>query len=323
MFFDVLAEFAAQARNPGVTAVGERFRAPLEVAVLGRPGVGRGAVAAALAGTGMTMATVPGCADVQVVVIAEALKPEERAQVRAATSATMVVLNKADLTGADPGGPLASAERRATEFAATLGLRVVPMIAHLATVGLDDDEIAALRALAVTPADMTSTDAFVQSSHPLPPEMRRRLLERLDRFGLAHAVLAVADGASGATVVRQLRALSGLDRMVECVAAVAAPGRYRRVCAALRELHTLAVQSGDERLAAFLTADEVVLAVMSAAVDVVEAAGLTVDRGDDAEAHVRRARHWRNYAQGPVDATHHRCGADIARGSLRLLGRSR
>lgn len=323
MYFDVLAEFAAQTPNPGVTAVAGRLRAPLEVAVLGRPGVGRGTVAAALAGTGMTLTTDSGRADLQVVVIAETLKPEDRAQLRAAPAAAMVVLNKADLTGAAPGGPLASAQRRAAEFAATLGLPVVPMIAHLAAVGLDDDEIAALRALADSPADMTSTDAFVQSSHPLPPEMRRRLLDRLDRFGVAHAVLALADGATGETVVRQLRALSGLDRVVEGLEAVAAPVRYRRVCAAMHELHTLAVQSGDERLAAFLTTDEVVLAMMSAAVDVVEASGLTVDRGDDVEAHLRRARHWRNYARGPVDATHRRCGTDIARGSLRLLGRAR
>jgi hypothetical protein len=62
-----------------------------------------------------------------------------------------------------------------------------------------------------------------------------------------------------------------------------------------------------------------VLAVMSAAVDVVEAVGVQVDRGDDATAHLRRAVHWRRYSRGPVGALHCSCGADIARGSLRLL----
>ena len=88
-------------------------------------------------------------------------------------------------------------------------------------------------------------------------------------------------------------------------------------------MNSLAAQSGDKRLAAFLTTDETVLAVMAAAVDVVEAVGVAVDRGDDAAAHLRRAVHWRRYSRGPVDALHRSCGADITRGSLRLLGRTR
>lgn len=293
---------------------------------MGRCGVGRGAVTAALAGAGVTIVTDAANADVHVLVIAEVLKSEERAQLRAARKAsvaTMVVLNKADLRGADPPGPLASAGRRAAEIATTVDQPVVPMIAHLATVGLDDDDVEALRTLVVTPADMTSTDAFVQSEHPLPAELRSRLLERLDRYGLAHAVLAVADGATGAAVVRQLRVLSQVDRVLERLTAVAAPVRHRRVRAALGELRTLAAQSGDDRLDAFLTGDEVVIAVMAAAVDVMQASGLAVDRGDDADAHVRRAVLWRRYARGPLDVLHQRCATDIARGSLRLLGRAR
>ncbi|TFV55703.1 hypothetical protein E4P42_21655 [Mycobacterium sp. PS03-16] len=60
-------------------------------------------------------------------------------------------------------------------------------------------------------------------------------------------------------------------------------------------------------------------AAMSAAVDVVQAAGLTVDRGDDPAAHLRRAVRWRHYGRGPVNALHRACAADITRGSLRLL----
>ena len=68
--------------------------------------------------------------------------------------------------------------------------------------------------------------------------------------------------------------------------AAGAPVRYRRVRSALTEMNSLAAQSGDERLAEFLSTDETVLAVMAAAVDVVEAAGAAVDRGD-----VSRARY--------------------------------
>ncbi|HTI75954.1 MAG TPA: hypothetical protein VL634_13240, partial [Mycobacterium sp.] len=69
--------------------------------------------------------------------------------------------------------------------------------------------------------------------------------------------------------------------------------------------------------------DATVLAVMSAAVDVVEAAGIRVDRGDDSAAHLRRAVRWRHYSRGPVTSLHRACGADISRGSLRLLGQMR
>ena len=323
-FFDVLSEFAAQARNPQVVAIQERFRNPPGTAVLGRRGVGRRAVAAALAGAGVVLATDPADADVHVLVAAEELKPEERAQLRAAAEAsigTMVVLNKADLCGATRGGPLAYAERRAAQFAVSVGRPVVPMIAHLATVALDCADLAALRTLSATPADVTSTDAFVGPGHPLPVELRRRLLDRLDRFGLAHAVRAVAAGATGATVESQLRALSQVDRVAERLTALTAPVRYRRMCGAVSELCAFAAQSGDDRLGAFLTGDEVVISVMAAAVDVVTAAGFTLDSGGwdgEADAYLGRAVRWAAYARGPVGVMHERCAKDIARGSLRL-----
>lgn len=310
-----------------VTAIEERIRAPLTVAVHGRRGVGVGAVIAALTGSGVTAAADAENADAQVFVVAEALKPEDRAHLRGASRTpgssvpTMVVLNKADLTGADPGGPLACAERRAADFAARVGLPVVPMIATLAAVGLDEDDVSALHTLVAAPADMTSTDAFVCSDHRLPMELRRRLLDRLDRFGLAHALLAVADGATGADVKRQLRALSQVDRVLGQLAAVTAPVCFRRVQAALGELRVLAAQSRDTDLEEFLRSDEVVIAVMAAAVDVVEAAGVAVEPGEEPEAHLRRAVRWEAYASGPVRLMHQRCAKDIARGSLRLLGR--
>lgn len=329
IFFDVLAEFATQARNPDVTAIEERFRTPVRVAVLGRRGVGRESVTAALAGSGVKLSTDAAKADVRVLVIAEALKPEELEQLRAApqrSTTDLVVLNKADLIGVTPDGPLAFAERRAAEVAAAVNRPVAPMIAHLAGAEVDDEDLAALRLLAAAPADMTSTDAFVDSDHLLPTVLRRRLLEKFDRFGLTHAVAAVAAGATGATVARQLRALSQVDRVIGRLTAVTAPVRYGRIRGAVRELGALAAQTGDESLEAFLSADEVLIAVMAAAVDVMEAAGFGVDRRDrDAEADGRlhRAVHWATYAKAPVDIRYQRCATDIARGSLRLLGRVR
>jgi hypothetical protein len=321
IFADVLERFAAQAGSPRVSAVDARVRSPFSVAVRGRHGVGRGSVARALAASGVRVSPEHARADLQVLVLAEALKPEDRS-VLDTDVPTVVVLNKADLSGRVTGGPLESSARVASGIGAAVGRPVVPMIAPLATADLDDEMVSALRVLATTPADMTSTDAFVATEHLLPAPVRHRLLARLDRFGIAHAVLAVAGGADAATVAERLRGLSQIDRVIECVGRAEPEAAYRRVCAAVDELQTLAVETRDEQLASFLSGDEVVVAVMAAAVDVVVASGVRVDAADDPGAHVRRALRWRRYADGPLDALHRRCAGDIARGSLRLLGRA-
>jgi hypothetical protein len=298
-----------------------RISAPLRVAVHGRDGVGRGTVSAALTASGVAVVS-DATADVRVVVIAETLKPEDLAMLGAFDGPILTVLNKADLGGLTNGGPLALAHRRAADFRALTGVPTVPMVALLAIAELDDELIGALRTLVTEPADLTSADGFVHSEHSLSHAVRRRLLETIDRFGVAHAVLALGEGAHAAALPALLRGASLVDRVVEHLDAVGAPARYRRVRSAVTELRVTAIQSGDSRLAEFLSADETVLAMMAAAVDVVEAAGLSVDRGDDPSSHLRRAAHWRRYSRGPVDALHRSCGADIARGSLRLLGRT-
>ncbi len=323
IFVAALTRFAEQSRNPRLTPIIGRVAVPPRVAVLGRDGVGRDTVGAALSRAAVTVTPDATVADIHVLVIAEAPKPEDRAQLAAADRPIVTVLNKADLTGLGDGGPLVRAHRRAADCRALTGVPTVPMVALLATAELDDELMSALRVLVTEPADVTSTDAFVRTGHSLRPELRRRLLAALDRFGIATAVLALGEGADAATVSAVLRRASQIDRVVEHIEAAGAPVRYRRVRSALTELNSLAAQSGDERLAEFLSTDETVLAVMAAAVDVVEAAGAAVDRGDDAAAHLRRAVHWRRYSRGPVDALHRSCGADIARGSLRLLGRAR
>jgi hypothetical protein len=321
IFADALLRFAELNHNPRFAPIIDRIRAPLRVTVLGRDGVGRATVAAALTAAGVAMVPDPATADVHVVVIAEVLKPEDRARLAAAERPMVAVLNKADLTGLGHGGPLARAYRRAADCRALTGVPTLPMVALLANASLDDELMSALRVLVTEPAHLTSTDAFACTGHSLRPALRRRLLATLDRFGIACAVLALADGADDATVSTALRWASQVDRVIAQIEAAGAAMRYRRLQSAITELRALAVQSDDERLAQFLSTDQTVLAVMAAAVDVVEAAGVGVDRGDDAAAHVRRAVQWRRYSRGPVNALHRSCGADIARGSLRLLGR--
>ncbi|WP_448414127.1 hypothetical protein [Mycolicibacterium sp. XJ1819] len=303
-----------------MTPIIRRLTAPLTVAVCGRDGVGRATVASALRAAGLTVGT-QGAADVTAVVVAEVLKPEDRVAIRSAPGPTVVVFNKADLTGFGVGGPLAVARRRAADCRTRTGAPTVPMVALLAVADLDDELADALAFLVDHPADLTSADAFVAGEHPLSHTVRRRLLDTLDRFGIAHAILAVGSGAVAQQAM--LRRLSGVDAVVAQIEAAGAPVRYRRLSDALAELHALAAQSGDDTLAQMLCSDEAALALMSAAVDVVEDAGLRVDRSDDGRSHLRRAVHWRRYGRGPVDDLHRRCAADICRGSLRLLGRAR
>jgi hypothetical protein len=296
-----------------------RASAGTRIAVRGRPGVGAGTVAAALAGAGVT---VSEAGEVVVRVIAEVCKPEdlaELAELRRAGVPVLVVFNKADLAGSGPGGPMATARRRAVELRALTGVPVVPMVALLAAVPLSAELVAAMRTLVTQPADLTSADAFVSAEHPLPSALRARLLAMLDRFGVAHVSLALSRGADTDELPALLHRLSGVDEVLAALHDVAAPVRYQRVRRALAELRALDGDQGDE-VGRFLAADDTVISVMAAAVDVVQAHGLVVDPGVQPEAHLRRARQWRNYGRGPVDALHRSCSADIVRGSLRLLG---
>lgn len=279
-------------------------------------------MSAALADAGVAVTADETAADITVLVIAETLKPEDRLTVSRSQTPTVVILNKADLAGFGIGGPLAAAQHHAEDLSSP-AVPTVPMAGLLAIAVLDDELMAALRVLVGAPADLTSTDAFVQSEHPLPGEVRRRLLAALDRFGIAHAVLAVENGADATAVSALLRRLSRVEEAVAAVEALGAPVRYRRMRATIAELHALAVQSGDQQLEELLRTDDTVLAVMGAAVEVVEAEGMHVDRGDGPAAHRRRAAYWRRYGSGPVNALHRSCSADICRGSLRLLGRTR
>ena len=318
MFDERLAKFAETAPMPRLFPIIGQLRKPLSVAVVGRPGVGHDTVALALRSHGVDVAG-GGAADVQVLVIVEAIKPEERATA-ADGLPTLIVLNKADLIGSRSGGALPNAHRRAADVQRRTGIPTVAMVGLLAaSTALEDELVDALRTLVHTPADLASVDAFSSDGHAVSPDVRTRLLERLDRFGIAHAVLALADGTEPTALPGHLRSLSGVDAVLAGLEAVAAPVRYRRRLAAMAEMHSLAVQLDDERLLRLLNSDAAVLATMAAAVDVVEADGIRVDPGDQPDAHLRCAVQWRRYGRGPVDALHRSCSAAITRGSLRLL----
>ena len=330
-FTDELMAFASDTPatpSARIAPIIERLRRPVRVAVSGRRGVGRGTVEAALRARGARVVPTAAACDVRVLVIAEAFKPEDATLLAAHPQPTLIVLTKADLSGSDGAGPLATAKRHAEGISARTGVPVVTMIGLLATgAALDEPLIGALRTLVAVPADLSSVDRFVTADHPVDRVLRARLLDRLDRFGIAHAVLALAEGADPAAVEARLEKLSNVDGVLVGVHAEAAPVRYLRTQQALTELRSLAVDSDDAALADFLTADATVMAVMAAAVDVVEAASGSVgsvergDSGGGADAHARRALRWSRYARGPVSAMHRACAADIVRGSLRMLDR--
>jgi hypothetical protein len=170
--------------------------------------------------------------------------------------------------------------------------------------------------LATRPADLSSPDSFLAAGHPVAAELRRRLLDTLDVFGVAQVLAAIRSGATPDQTRAVLRHLSCIDDVVDKISSVGAQVHYRRVLDAVAELETLAVT--DRRVGEFLARDDTVVARMATAMDVIERAGMKVDRCDSAAAHLRRAKGWQRYSRGPVADLHHACAADIVRGSLRL-----
>jgi hypothetical protein len=276
------------------------------VAVTGRRGVGRSTVARVLTRSGLAVAT-PADADVNVHVLADVVKPEDRAAIEAAGRPVLAVLNKADLIattapGRHPEGPTSTARFRCAQLSARAGVPIQPLVGILAGAALDDASWRALQALA--------------GGHAVDPVVRGGLMVILDAFGIRQATAAIRRGATRGDVDALLRGLSGIDDVVDNIGVLGAQPRYRRVLDAVAELETMAVT--DRRISEFLADDDTVVARMMAAFEVVEADGITVDRDDTAAAHLRRAMHWQSYRRGPFADTERACGADIVRGSLRL-----
>jgi len=318
----------------------------LRVVVRGRPGAGRGTVARALRAAGPALSVAPpGAADpdvdVVVHVLAEVIKPEDAEQIAAARRPVLAVLNKADLVGSLSGRtgdpPTAAARTRCARLSALAGVAVEPMIAVLAVAALDGPDATVwdgLRALAEWPGHAglfgASCDGFLAADAPVPADVRAHLLTTLDLFGTALGVAALRRVRTPAQLRALLQKTSGVDTVVARLWSLGAEARYRRVLDAVAELEALAVgPSGPgERIGGFLARDDTVLARMAAAVDVAETAGLaggpaSGGAADDSAAHLRRAVRWQRYRGAPVSELHRACGADIARGSLRLWARAR
>jgi hypothetical protein len=344
-FVGELARFAAGQVDPRLAAIAQRTAAPLRVVVGGRRGVGCRTVRRALDGAGRTAGiavVTPQTdreADVVVHVLAEVVKPEDTqaiGQAAAAGRPVLAVLNKADLAGSLSGrgdGPVAAARARCTELSARVGVPMEPMTGLLALTALDDLDSTlwtALSALAAHPGATAcfegSFAGFLAADVSVPTDVRRRLLETLDLFGTALAVAAFRQGRTPAQVLTLLHRMSGVDGVLARIGALGAAARYQRVRDAVTELEALAAGGGGlgERISGFLSRDDTVVARMAAAVDLAEAAGLDPGghpgRGArrDPAAHLPRAVRWQRYSRASASELHRACGADIARGSLRL-----
>ncbi|KAA1251280.1 hypothetical protein F0Q45_05125 [Mycobacterium simiae] len=329
LFADQLTAFAAATADQRIQPVAERAAEPLRVVVRGRRGVGCSTVAHALGRAGVPVASHPDAADVQVYVLAEVLKPEDRDAIAAANAAggtVVVVLNKADLTGFTGAGPMAAARTRCAHLAALVGQPVEPLIGLLAVAALDDlDEPCwpALRALAADPAGLAcldqSFDGFLAGDLGVPTDTRLQLIEALDLFGIAVGVAGLRRGGTPARVRALLRTLSGIDAVVAKLTAAGAEVRYRQVLEAVAALEALAVT--DECIGEFLSCDATVMARMAAALDVADACGLSpameaVPSAGPA-AHLQRAMCWQRGRQAAWSDLHRACAADVTRGSLR------
>ena len=145
------------------------------------------------------------------------------------------------------------------------------------------------------------------------PSRSGRLAEALHRLADDHAIPQLLP------VVAILRGIDG---------SAGPAADYLTIRGALAQTAVVAAELTGEadrtRIDAWLAGEDVALITMAAAIAVVEEAGASVDRGDDARSHLDRARYWRGYGAGPVGELHRRCAQDISRGSLRLLdGRAR
>lgn len=346
-FVNELARFAAGQRDPRVTAIAQRSAAPLRVVVGGRRGVGCRTVGRALGGAGRaagisvadprTPLVINRDADAVVYVITEVVKPEDTQAIATAGRPVLAVLNKADLVGSLSGrgadSPMAAARVRCSQLSELIGVPMTPMIGLLAVAALDDLDSTLWTALAMLAAHPGGTACFdgsfagfLSADAPVPAPVRQCLLDALDLFGTALAVAAFRQGRTPAQVLTLLHRMSGVDVVLAKLGVLGAEVRYRRVLDAVAELEALAAAGGrlGEQISGFLSRDDTVVARMAAAVDLAEAAGLDpgargpLDAHRDPSAHLPRAVRWQRYSRASASELHRACGADIARGSLRL-----
>lgn len=316
----LLGAGAAVLDDPALERLTADLSAPVRVAVTGRAGAGRGMVRRALRGAGALLADPDEPADVDVYVFVETLTPDDVALLAGVDRPTVAVLNKADLLCFRGAGPVAVAAARCQELQRRSEVPIRPLAALLA--------VAASRVAAGQQSLIDTLRTVGTDPARLAPGMRHRLLAELDLFGTAIAAAAVGRGADAPALAALLHQASGISAVLEEIDRAAAPIRYRRLIGALARLADAAVGPRGAGVAELLAGEAVALARMAAALDVLGAPALTADPVGAPTAtvnpiggratHLRRAIHWRHYAQGPVSALHRRCGTDISRGALRL-----
>lgn len=304
VFVSDLAAHADVGAQPAILPIVARLSRPLRVRTTGRPGVGRRTLDAALRDARLT--PVDSAAEVGVLVIAEAAKPEDCLATAEAAGPVLIALNKADLLGT-------AARDRSSRIAEATGRPVVPVSALLAAADLDGDQIAALQVLAAGPVVLDSVDAFRTAPHALDSGTRAQLLAALDLFGITAAIEALRSGSDPAALSTLLRRSSNIDELLAGIHAVSAQLRYRRLRSAMTQLRALAARTDDQRLERLLVTDNAVLAVAEAATEVLRADGVDTEPGEP----LQRARRWQRYGQGPVGDLHRSCSRDIVRGALR------
>lgn len=313
LFADGLTGLAARTADPRLSAIAAGITVPLQAAVHGRRGVGRRTVAAALAAAGVRIAGRPAefkTADLDVHVVAEVVKAEDIAAVRAARGRpVLVVLNKTDLPG--HGGVAAA------RSAARVPVEPMSALFALAALGdeLDDELWEALRSVAAQPADLRSAEHFVSGRHPVPRRTRERLCATIDLSGIGRLLDPARQGGTAAQARAVLGGLSGVEGVVARLEAMGAVLRHQRMSEAVTRLAAMAV--ADHRIDEFLVRDETVAARMAAAIAVVQ--GQYVPD----EPVLTTARRWQAYRSAPVGAAGRACAADLASGSLRVWAATR
>ena len=149
------------------------------------------------------------------------------------------------------------------------------------------------------PAALASADGFLTGEHRLAGRSAAALLDTLDLFGIAHAVVALRDGADPRAGAAVLRRVSGVDAVVGKVTRSAPRCATSGAATPARTWRRWPSRDDDRR--EFLSRD-----------DTVVAADVGRDRRrrgcrdggrsrcDDADAHLRRAVAWQRYWRGPV-----------------------
>lgn len=239
-FAGELARLAERTGDPGLAALAAGVRAPVQIAVCGRRGVGRRTVRAALAAGGLAVLGDDGPdapVDVTVYVVAEAVKPEDVQSVTEAAAGhpgrpVLVVLNKTDVPG----------HADCAAVSAVLGAPVLAMSALLALGWRLDDELwAALRGLADQPGDLRCPESFVTGEHPVAQRVRERLCATLDLPSLQRVLDVVGYGGSKDQACGLLYRLSGLDGVMARLEDVSVDTRAQRIAHAAIRVEAMGV----------------------------------------------------------------------------------